>query len=100
MSTCNNHRHLIVIGLLGLFVINAGAAEPQVETCEQIRAKIKAQTGDLPKPDIAMLEKLGSRSECRFSAAEVYRAAYGDKPMPQKERRDRRAKHRDDDDDD
>jgi hypothetical protein len=28
-----------------------------------------------------LLQKL-ARPECRFSAAEVYRAAYGDKPMP------------------
>jgi hypothetical protein len=97
MIECKKHWRPIVIGLLGFFAVSASAAEPQVETCEQIRAQIKAQTGDLPKPDIAMLEKLGARSECRFSAAEVYRAAYGDKPMPQKERRDRRVKHRDDD---
>jgi hypothetical protein len=89
--------YFTIVGLLGLLTSSVNAATPAAESCEQIRAQIKAQTGDLPKPEIAMLEKLGARSECRFSAAEVYRAAYGDKPMPQKERR---ANHHDDDDDD
>jgi hypothetical protein len=93
------HNYFPVIGLLGLLAVNANAAAPQGESCEQIRLQIKAQTGVLPKPDTTMLEKLDAQPECRFSTAEMYQAAFGDKPMPKKERRDRRAKHRDDDDD-
>ncbi len=88
-------RYLAIVGLLGLLSNSASA-----ESCEQIRAQIKAQTGDLPSPEIGILEKLNAHPECRFSATEVYRAAYGDKPMPQRERQDRRANHRDHDDDD
>jgi len=93
------HNYVPVIGFLGLLAVNANAASPKVESCEQIRLQIKTQTGVLPKPDTTMLEKLDAQPECRFSTAEVYQAAFGDKPMPEKERRDRRAKHRDDDDD-
>ena len=93
------HNYVPVIGLLGLLAVNANAATPQAESCEQIRLQIKAQTGVLPKPDTTMLEKLDAQPECRFSTAEVYQAAFGDKPVSRKERRDRRAMHRDDDDD-
>lgn len=93
------HNHFPVIGLLGLLAVNANAAAPQVESCEQIRLQIKAQTGVLPKPDTALLGKLDAQPECHFSTAEMYRAAFGDEPMPKIEPRDRRAKHRDDDDD-
>lgn len=97
------HRHFIVIGWLGLFAVSANAAETQVETqaetCEQIRAQIKEQTGVLVKPDLKMLAKVGANKKCRFTAAEAYRAAYGDKPLPKSEPRARRDKHRDGDDD-
>jgi len=79
------HNYFPVIGLLGLLAVNANAAPPQAESCEQIRLQIKAQTGVLLfKPDIAMLEKLHARLECRFSPAEVYQGVYGDKPIPKK----------------
>jgi hypothetical protein len=90
---------IIPIILIALCASAAQAATPAVvqsETCVQIRTQINAQTGILPRPDTAMLEKIGTHPECRFSAAEVYRAAYGDKPMP---KNDHRGKHRDDDDD-
>lgn len=90
---------LPVIGLLGLLALNAHAAPPEVESCAQIREQIAAQTGLLPKPDTVLLEKLGSQQECRFTAAEVYRAAYGDKPLPPREMREGRYRHGDDDDD-
>lgn len=84
MLTYIKHNYLPVIGVLGLLAVNANAAAPQAESCEQIRLQIKAQTGVLPTPDTAMLNKLHARLECRFSPAEVYQAVYGDKPMPKK----------------
>ena len=93
---------IIPVILLALYASTVQAATPavaQTETCVQIRSQINAQTGILPKPDIALLEKLGAHPECRYSAAEVYRAAYGDQPMPINDRRERRGKHHDDDDD-
>ena len=83
---------IFMIGLLGLVFTNANAASIQVDSCEQIRARIKAQVGVLPKADTDLLQKLGAQPECRFSAAEVYRAAYGDKPMPINDSGSRRAK--------
>ena len=88
MLKLKNHNYLPVIGLLGLLAVNANAAPPQAESCEQIRLQIKAQTGVLPKPDTTMLAKLDAQPECLFSTAEMYQAAFGDKPMQKKERRD------------
>lgn len=88
-----------VIGLLCLLAADANSANFQEESCDQIRALISAQTGLPANPDRNLLQKLG-RPECRFTAAEVYRAAYGDKPMPKGsgEARTHRTKHGHDDD--
>lgn len=90
-------KYSLMIGLLGLLALNVNSAVAQAESCEQIRTQIKAQTGVLPKPDTALLGKVGAYPKCRFTAAEAYRAAYGDKPMPKDEQRERRSKHRDGD---
>jgi hypothetical protein len=90
-------KYSSMIGLFSLLSLNVNPAAAQAESCEQIRTQIKAQTGVLPKPDTVMLGKVGEHPECRFTAAEAYRAAYGDKPMPKDERRERRSKHRDGD---
>jgi hypothetical protein len=58
------------------------AANTQAQTCDQIRDQIEAQTGILPLVNTKLLQTLSLRQECRFSAGEVYRAAYGDKPLP------------------
>lgn len=90
--------YLVVIACSGLAAANANAAV-QPESCDQIRTQINAQVGVLPKVNTEMLHKLGSRSDCRFTAAEVYRSAYGDKPMPQNDSRGHRSRrhHHDDD---
>jgi hypothetical protein len=85
---------LLFIAALASLVLEATAAEPPVETCEQIRAKI----GRLPPADHELLRSLAARQECGFTAAEVYRAAYGDKPMPAVEPH-RQRHHKEDDDD-
>jgi hypothetical protein len=74
-------------------------AESAAESCDQIRAQIQAHTGMPAKPNTALLAKVGENRKCRFTAAEAYRAAWGDKPMPKGEPRERRAKHREHDDD-
>lgn len=89
----------IFISLFSLFVVNVNAAEPQAETCEQIRAQIKAQSGVLAAPDTHLLAKIGANTACRFTSAEAYRAAYGDKPLPKDDPSARRRKHHEDHDD-
>jgi hypothetical protein len=81
-------------GLIG--AANAESLEPP--SCSQIRAQINAQTGIVTKPDVALLQSLSERSDCRFSAPEVYRAAYGDKPFPKNDRGNRQPTMQDDDD--
>jgi len=98
-SLMSFYRQLLVIGLLGLLTMNAHAVPPEGESCAQIREQIAAQTGLLPKPDTVLLEKLGTHQECGFTSAEVYRAAYADKPLPPRESREVRHRHGDDDDD-
>ncbi|MFA6312089.1 MAG: hypothetical protein WCV99_18800 [Sterolibacterium sp.] len=98
-------KYLAVIGLLGLVVTSSNAANTtnstnsQPESCDQIRALINAKTGIPVTADTGLLQKL-ARPECRFSAIEVYRAAYGDKPMPKNRylTLDGRRDHDDDDD--
>ncbi|MCX7172693.1 MAG: hypothetical protein NT159_01905 [Proteobacteria bacterium] len=82
-----------------MVVSNANSANSQLESCDRIRTLIRANTGIPPRVDTGLLQKL-ARPECRFSEAEVYRAAYGDKPMPKKEvlAPDARREHDDDDD--
>jgi hypothetical protein len=86
-------------GLLSLVAFCANGAEVPDQTCEQIREQIKAQSGALPKANTELLKKLSARQECRFSAAEVIRAAYGDRPFPKQDAHAHRT-HVDDDDDD
>jgi hypothetical protein len=95
------NKPLFFISLLALAILSGRAAQAQADVCTQIRTQIKAQTGVLEKVDVSMLEKISANPECRFSAAEVYRAAYGDRPIPQRkvgERTDQAEKHHDDDD--
>lgn len=86
-------------GLLGLFALNAAAASPVPESCEQIRSRIRAHAGLSDRPNTALLAKVGENRKCRFTSAEAYRAAWGDKPMPKDERPSRRAGQREHDDD-
>jgi hypothetical protein len=86
----------MLAGLLFLVVFSGRAIAMEVPTCEQIREQIQAQTGVLPKTNTELLQLLSARQECGFSAAEVYRAAYGDKALPKPETRSHR-KHDDDD---
>ncbi|MDY0014545.1 MAG: hypothetical protein RBS40_16840 [Rhodocyclaceae bacterium] len=96
---------ILVATLLGLLALTAQAAsptetaKPQTDTCEQIRAQIKAQTGVPPKVNTELLQKLSGRPDCAFTAAEVYRAAWGDKPLPTNDGHGRGVKRGHDDDD-
>jgi hypothetical protein len=91
------YKSLPLAGFLCFASLCANAVDVPVPSCGHLREQIQAQTGILPKPDTDLLQKLGSRPECGFSAAEVYRAAYGDKPLPKKEARSYRKHDHDDD---
>jgi hypothetical protein len=71
------------------------AADEPVPSCDAIRARI----GVVPLADSELLRTLASRQDCAFTAAEVYRAAYGDRPLPPPEpRSNSHRRHHDDDD--
>lgn len=70
----------------------------QEMSCEQIRIEISAQSEALEIANTDLLRKISGRTDCLFTAPEVYRAAYGTKPLPKEE--PRRAHHHHDDDDD
>jgi hypothetical protein len=74
---------------------STSAIDPSI--CSDLRTKIQAQTGVLAAPDVDLLQKIGIHSGCRFTSAEVYRAAYGDKPMPKRSPSERKRRHHDDD---
>ena len=69
---------LVAVLGLGLGAVDAGAADTEVESCTQIRARI----GVLPPADPVLLRTLAARKDCRFAPDEIYRAAYGDRPLP------------------
>ncbi|MCF8177865.1 MAG: hypothetical protein K9J74_05115 [Sulfuritalea sp.] len=87
--------------LLALFMTTVHAAIPDVqeESCDQIRAEIRTHTGIPAKPNTLLLSKIGANTKCRFTSAEAYRAAWGDKPLSKDDRRYRRSKKREHDDD-
>ena len=85
----------VFTSLAAFSAASASAAGPlPAETCEQIRTLIDL----LPPANGDLLRKLAVRKECGFTSAEVYRAAYGDRPVA-REVPDRR-RHRKHDDDD
>ena len=96
-------RFAAVFGLLvlsSLSSLSSHAANPQPESCAQIRALINAQTDVLTRPNTTLLGQLSMHRECRFTAAEAYRAAYGAKPFPGGETGGKtHGRHRDRDDD-
>lgn len=71
------------------------AADSQADSCDAIRARIGVQA--LADPDL--LRSLAERQDCAFTSAEVYRAAYGDRPLPPPEPRESRHRHQHDEDD-
>ena len=87
--------------LLALSMTNVHAATPDVqeESCDQIRKEVRAHTGIPVKPNTLLLSKIGANNKCRFTSAEAYRAAWGEKPLPKDDRRDRHSKEREHDDD-
>lgn len=90
---------IILLAWLGL----ATAATPDAsgaESCDQIRAEIKAHVGIPDRPNTDLLRKVGSNGACRFTSAEAYRAAWGDKPLPPQTRHSERRRHHEHDDDD
>ena len=92
----------IPIFLLAVSMSAAHAAAPDAPapSCDQIRAEIQAHTGIPAKPDTELLAKVGASKSCRFTSAEAYRAAWGDKPLPRDDRQGRHSgKHEHDDDD-
>jgi hypothetical protein len=71
------------------------AADEPPEPCDTIRARI----GVAPLADPDLLRSLAARQDCAFTSAEVYRAAYGDRPLPPPDSREsRHRRHHDDDD--
>jgi hypothetical protein len=95
----NAVKHLTLM-VAGLWITTAHAAAPTANdslTCGEIRTHIQAQTGVLSKPDVALLQQIAIHSGCRFTSAEVYRAAYGDKPMPKRGSPESKRRHHDDD---
>lgn len=86
------------IVLLGCFANEVHAANELPETCIEIRTQIQSVTGLVTKPNMELLKHISTHQGCNFSSAEVLRAAYGDKPLPQPEAPNHR-NHRDQDKD-
>lgn len=81
---------------VALLALSTGSWSQEI-SCDQIRGEINAQSGALEVANTDLLRKISGRTDCLFTAPEVYRAAYGTKPLPKEEPRE---EHRHDDDDD
>jgi len=90
------HHHL-----LGLILVMGLSAQAwgQEASCQEIRAAIAAHVGLVTKPNIELLSKISGRSECQFTAAEVYRAAFADNPVPPRSEESRQKTERNGHDD-
>jgi hypothetical protein len=89
----------ILLLALSLPTVHAATPETYEESCEQIREQIQSHTGAPTNANTILLGKVGANQKCRFTSAEAYRAAWGDKPVPKYELRERRSKDREHDDD-
>lgn len=86
-------------GLLILANLGANAAPATPDACEQMRTQIQTVTGLVTMPDKDLLSKLSTlHPACQFSSAEVYRAAYGDTPLPARDKGHRQPRNESDDD--
>jgi len=90
-------QHL-ALGLLTMLAMGAHAADAPAQTCDQIREEIMAVKGLTAMINTELLQKISLRSDCQFTSAEVYRAAYGDKPLPPPESYHQHNNERHDDD--
>jgi len=72
----------IILLALSMTTVHAATPEVQAESCDQIREQIQAHAGIPAKPNTLLLSKVGANKKCRFTSAEAYRAAWGDKPLP------------------
>ncbi len=93
-------KRVITIAIAFSFGLAHGATEQEFAagSCEQIRARIKEHKGIPAKPNTELLGRIGANSQCRFTSGEVYRAAWGDTPVPPPRTRERRHRKHDDDD--
>ena len=87
---------LTIFLALSMMPTYAATTAQQDESCQQIRSQIAAHMGIPAKPNMTLLGKVGENTQCDFTSAEAYRAAWGDKPLPESKRRDRRSKDHDD----
>lgn len=77
-------KMLPLIALLGCLAFGVQAAN-EPPACSEIRDQIRLVTGMVSTPNLELLQHISIHQECNFSSAEVYRAAYGDKPLQQPE---------------
>jgi hypothetical protein len=84
--------------LLGCIANGVHAANELPATCIEIRTQIKTVTGLVTKPNKELLRHISTHQGCNFSTEEVFRAAYGDRPLPQPEAPNHH-NHRDHDED-
>jgi hypothetical protein len=76
-------KMLPLIVLLGCLASGVHAEIEPPSACNGIRDQIQLVTGLVSTPNMELLQHISMHQECNFSSAEVYRAAYGDKHLPQ-----------------
>jgi hypothetical protein len=86
------NRKIPVLGLAALVSLSPITWAQEIP-CDQIRLEIKAPSTVVAVANTDLLRRISGRADCRFTGPEVYRSAYGTKPLP-------RVEHGNDDNDD
>lgn len=73
--------------LAGALLVAGGSLSAAAPAPERSCAEIRATIGMLQPADPELLRTLAVRKDCGFTSAEVYQAAYGDRPLPPQEGR-------------
>jgi hypothetical protein len=73
--------------IAGALLVASGSLSAAVSAPEPSCAQIRATIGALQPANPELLRTIALRKDCSFTSAEVYQAAYGDRPLPPQEGR-------------
>jgi hypothetical protein len=79
--------------MVGTLLVASGALFAAVPAPERSCEEIRADIGVLQPANPELLRSIALRKDCGFTSAEVYKAAYGDRPLPPQEGRAEYLRH-------
>lgn len=77
----------------GTLLVASGSLFAAVSVPERSCEEIRADIGVVQPANPELLRSIALRKDCGFTSAEVYKAAYGDRPLPPQEGRKEYLRH-------